>query len=542
MASNIVSKLLDFLGRPVDRAVLSEQQSDAPEIAVMHRSWELHPSAGLTPAAAALILQQAESGWLMQQADLYSDMEEDDHIFTEMSKRRRALLTVPWTIQEPPGADKQETSATAFLTEAVSELPMSRILFEMGDAIGKGFSAQEMEWALEDKVWLPKGIAARPQRWFRLDFETRMELRLRDGSASGAELRPFGWILHRHPAKSGYTARQALFRVLVWPWLYRRFGARDLAEFLEVYGLPVKIGTFPTGADDKQKALLFRALMSIGHNAAGIIPEGMAIEFKDAARGAGGNDPFLSMIGWTERSISKAILGGTLNSDASGGTKTNALGEVHQQAALDLRDADAVLFAETIREQLFRALLSLNGYAPRRLPLMAFDLAPEEDTKAWANTAVLFIDRGLPVAHDTAYEKLKIAKPKDGEPVLTVKAQETIRDSTTGTPADAPADVQTASGLSSPSPLAGEGRGEGASPAAYADLAANTLASEAAPAWQKLLDGVRALVMEAKSLPELRDKLLAAYGELDSEDLAKVMALGFAAADLAGQCDVKAGE
>ena len=42
----------------------------------------------------------------------------------------------------------------------------------------------------------------------------------------------------------------------------------------------------------------------------------------------------------------------------------------------------------------------------------------------------------------------------------------------------------------------------------------------------------------ARSLPELRDALLAAYGDLDSDRLGEVMALAFEAAQAAGRYDV----
>ncbi|MFV9492172.1 phage portal protein family protein [Pseudomonas aeruginosa] len=54
------------------------------------------------------------------------------------------------------------------------------------------------------------------------------------------------------------------------------------------------------------------------------------------------------MIEWCERTQSKAILGGTLTSQADGKTSTNALGNVSAtRYRKDLRDADAKLLAKT---------------------------------------------------------------------------------------------------------------------------------------------------------------------------------------------------
>ena len=93
---------------------------------------------------------------------------------------------------------------------------------------------------------------------------------------------------------------------LVWHFLFKNYSVRDLAEFLEIYGLPVRLGKYPEGATEKEKATLLQAVLSIGHNAGGIIPRGMEIEFQNAASGQA--DPFVVMMDWCERSMSKAIL------------------------------------------------------------------------------------------------------------------------------------------------------------------------------------------------------------------------------------------
>jgi hypothetical protein len=63
--------------------------------------------------------------------------------------------------------------------------------------------------------------------------------------------------------------------------------------------------------------------------------------------------------------------------------------------------------------------------------------------------------------------------------------------------------------------------------------------TEAAPAGVEIMDGIKRIVDEAQSLEQLRDALLAAYGDLPTGQLAEVMAMGFAAADLAGRFDVR---
>jgi hypothetical protein len=49
-------------------------------------------------------------------------------------------------------------------------------------------------------------------------------------------------------------------------------------------------------------------------------------------------------------------------------------------------------------------------------------------------------------------------------------------------------------------------------------------------------------VQQADSLPDLREQLLAAFGELPERELADVMQVAFAAAHLAGRYQVQQGE
>ncbi|MCX8018769.1 MAG: DUF935 domain-containing protein, partial [Rhodocyclaceae bacterium] len=71
------------------------------------------------------------------------------------------------------------------------------------------------------------------------------------------------------------------------------------------------------------------------------------------------------------------------------------------------------------------------------------------------------------------------------------------------------------------------------------ELMSERMAIEAAPAWGEIMDEVKRLVDAADSLEGLRDALLAAFGDLPTGRLAEVMAMGFAAAELAGRFAVE---
>lgn len=284
-------------------------------------------------------------------------------------------------------------------------------------------SCQELEWDLEENVWLPSEAHLRPHRWFQARPDRGDEIRLNDGSIDGAELAPFGWMVHQHNAKTGFTGQSGLYRVLVWPYLFKNFSLRDMAEFLEIYGLPARVGTYMAGATDADKDALFDCLVQLGHNAAGIIPMGTTIDFKAAASGQ--PDPFVAMIDWCERTESKVILGATLTSQADGKTSTNALGNVHNDVRHDILVADARQLEGFFRNMI-DMLLRINGYEVprRRLPKFVFDTRDIEEIETFSAGVKNLVESGVKtIPASWVHKKLGIPVPQQDEAVLEAPAQ-----------------------------------------------------------------------------------------------------------------------
>ncbi len=511
--------LVDWRGDPIESGALDAPQTAA--VAALHREFGSHPARGLTPRKLHQIFTEAETGHLVRQAELFEDMEErDTQIQADLGIRRRALLTLDWRIEPPRDATAGEKAAAAEAAEWFEDIPeIEDSMLDMLSAIGHGFSCLEIEWGSLGRLRIPRALHFRPQSWFTVDQATRSELRLRaPGVADGEALQAFGWVVHRHQAKSGYLARAGLFRTLAWPYLYRNYSARDLAEFLEIYGLPLRLGRYHATATPQEKATLMQAVMNIGHAAAGIIPQGMEMEFHEAAKGS--HDPHIAMIEWCERSISKSILGRQVGQDsARKGSLAGA--EVDNEVRLDILKSDARQLAATITRDLLWPFFSLNkGFTdPSRAPRMIFDVRDPVDLKLYADSLPKLANAGLPVPISWAQSKLSIPAPKDDEPVL-----QPSRDVS-------PMGPQSATMRSA---LRAQARGfEGPQ-----DGLAAQLARDSADAMGVIVEQIRQISARARSLPELRDALLAAYGDLDSEQLGQVMAIAFETAQAAGRYDV----
>lgn len=544
-----MATLIDVYGNPLRSEVLSTPQSESAHVAHLHREFAGHPSRGLTPVRLSRILETAEIGNLQGQSELFMDMEERDaHLFAELSKRKRVLASVSWRIEPPRNATASEKADAEYLSEAVGDIEgWEELLIDMADGIGHGFSAIELEWEKLGREHMVRAFHHRPQSWFQLPTNSQDQLTLRATGTAGEQLLPFGWMVHRPKARSGYLARTGLFRVLAWPYLFKHYATRDLAELLEIYGLPIRLGKYPPGTGDPEKASLMRAVIQLGHSAAGIIPEGMAIDFVDAAEGS--EAPFLAMMRYCDDAMSKAILGGTLTSNTSeSGGGAMALGNVHNEVRHDLKAADAKQLAGTLSRDLLWPQLVLNrpgNHDPRRAPRLVFDTRDPADVALVASSIKTAVDLEMEVPLQWAHEQLSIPEPQDGEPVLGGKKAPPpqlvppapvvppLQDDDTDPEADDKAKDKPAKGKAA---LASQ-FGTGGMPASADQVAIDALI-DALPAERmrtqslQLLAPILAVLRKGGDETELLGLLSDALPEIHSDDLQEALARMFFAIDV----------
>lgn len=398
-------------------------QTDLAEIIATGRVLSEHPSNLITPAKMKQIFEDAENGDITAQHELFMDIEErDSSIFANIQTRKRAALGVDWAIVAPRNA----TPAEEKLRDEVDELfyqigNLEDLIMDCMDAVGHGFAALEIAWAFNGKLWYPQAFIHRPPSWFKWDKEDNLLLKT-PNNQDGEPLIPFGWVVHTHKSRSTQAARNNLFRTLAWLYMFKHYSIHDFAEFLELYGMPIRIGKYGAGATRDEKNTLKRALAEIGHNAAGIMPESMSIELHNAANagGAAGNNPFLQMVDWCEKSIARIILGQTLTSGADGKSSTNALGNVHNEVRRDLLVSDVKQLGQTFTQQIILPYLQLNfaNVDPNRIPIFEFDTKEPADLALFAESLPKLVDIGLQIPAEWARDKLGIPEVQDGEPVL----------------------------------------------------------------------------------------------------------------------------
>jgi phage gp29-like protein len=448
-------KLYDAYGREVETARLHGEQAAPSMTGVRNIFSVMHPSAGLTPERLAAILRESEFGDPYLYLELAEEMEEKDlHYLAVLGTRKQALAGLEIAV-EPASRDAGDQRAAAMVREMVlgGALGIESALFDLADAIGKGFAVCEIIWDTAGHEWAPRHLKWRDPRWFMFDWVSGDELLVRTlgraeegadrtrGAAhfSGgglapayrggagiqpltAPLAPFKFITHVAKAKAGLPVRGGIARAAGWSYLFKNYVLKDWITFTEVFGQPLRVGKYHPGATEADKETLLRAVANIGTDAAAIIPESMVIEFTEARQGTSA-ELYRGFCEYLDAQVSKAVLGQTLTTELGRAGGSRAAAQVHDTVRRDILAADARRMEATLNRDLVRPIVDLNLGPRERYPRLAFEMPADTDVKAFADIVAELADRGLQVAQRAVLERLGLPEPEGGEPVLDAAAR-----------------------------------------------------------------------------------------------------------------------
>ena len=443
--------LFDGYGREVDLAKLREEQAGATLTGVRNIYSVMHPSAGLTPEKLTSILRQAEFGDPFLYLELAEEMEEKDpHYLSVLNTRKQTLAQLEINIR-PASKSAEDVRIAEMAEEFLSDeaLDLENSLFDILDAIGKGFSVSEIIWDMSGREWRPQRIVWRDPRWFLFDWVSGEEplVRSMDGETAAIDparggrghleramiargggaweglqpftepLRPFKFIVHFAKAKSGLPVRGGLARAAGWAYLFKNYALKDWATFAEVFGQPLRLGKYGPGASEEDKSTLLQAVANIGTDAAAIIPDSMVIEFTQA-RQTGSAELYERFCEYIDRQVSKAVIGQTLTAELPRGGGSRAAAQVHDGVRLDILGADARRLAATLRRDLIKPFVDLNAGPQRRYPRVQFSMPDSQEAKTFADIVCELADRGLRIGQSAVLDRLGLPDAADGDPIL----------------------------------------------------------------------------------------------------------------------------
>jgi phage gp29-like protein len=443
--------LYDAYGRKVEPALLNGEQA-APSMTGIRNAYAwLYPTSGLTPERLVSILRQADFGDPFLYLEMAEEMEEKELHYLAVLGTRKLTVSQLEVIVKPASAAAEDVKLAKFVDEVFHNLQLEEHLFNILDAIGKGFSITEIVWE-QGSQWVPSRLLWRDPRWFLFDWISGEEPLVRSlglheeglkraphlsrtatpwmagppdariGIQPLAErLAPFKFIRHVAKAKSGLPVRGGLARAVAIAYLFKSYLLKGWMGYTDLFGQPLRLGKYGPGASEVDRETLLTAVANLGTDAAAIMPSSMAIEFVEQKNAGAGNDVYERLALYLNDQITLAVLGQTLTTQMPKEGGSRAAASVHQAVRRDILQADAVRLAASLSRDLVKPIVDLNFGPQKKYPSVSLGLPDDQDVKVFADAVSELADRGLRVSQKVVLDKLGLPEAADDEPVLTPK-------------------------------------------------------------------------------------------------------------------------
>jgi phage gp29-like protein len=526
-----MASVLDQFGNviPPEQIAALRQEISAPSAMNARPPFSGHLAFGIDPGRLGAIIRAADAGNSLEWMILAEEIEElFPHYQSVLSKRRRQVCQLPITVEDAgPGADFRRHGD--LVRDWVDTGVLQRALFDVTDAIGKGFSVSEVIWDSRPGRIVPAELAYRAPRYFELSWEDGATVWLR--SQLGFEdLAPHKFLLHTHRSKSGLMVRSGLTRQVAWVWMYATYTVKDWAIFTQAYGLPIRVGRYGPEASEPDKRVLWRAVSSIAGDVAAIIPKSMELEFvKDTDRAAGAA-LYEHRASWLNREVSKLVLGSTAGTEAiSGG---HAVGQEHREVEADVERFDAFLLSNSVTRQLVQAMVAFTHGPQEKYPRLNIGRQDEVPLKDVIDAVADLGGMGFKVKAADLYKRLQMDPPEEGDVTVGgVPPQPEPKPILPRPAIEPPYDAHTRRSW-----LSGLIARHAEAPPELVEQLVDRLSDDAAGALAGLIAPVRHAFEAATSMQDLAHRLAAL--DLDVEAFAEAMARGMALANLVGQAEM----
>ena len=379
-----------------------------------------------TPARyASMLCDRDGQEWI----EFASRLETDPHYGSVLSVRRRAVSGLdPQIHAASKSADDVRMADKC--RQMLKELEFARLANDLLDGLSAGYSAVRIDWDTASGEWTPLRTLWREPQYFRWDrgfafaapvTGTRRGtvddpiLRHRTATdALGPVLEPWRWILFVPRLRAGRPGQCGLAEPVAWAWIGKHWTWTDWLQFVEIYGMPARLGKYGPEATRGERDSLLRAVRMLGSDAAAIIPEKMAVELLTVDRG----DPvYKELLTYVDEQISKAVLGQTMTTD-DGSSRAQA--QVHDEVRQDIRESDARELAGVLQAQLINPYVALNwGIPANGYPLLRIPVPRRAASKDLAEALGTLIPLGLRVDQAEVRERLGLTDPRDDAELLS---------------------------------------------------------------------------------------------------------------------------
>lgn len=342
-------------------------------------------------------LRSADIGRIKQLFDLFEDLRLDGRLSDSYDKRVQAVTNSALTFTNAAGEEVDQIT-TLMDTPAFEEL-----LISIMDRLFWGRSAVEFDFSNGgfDVYDIPKK---------HIDIAGRQIL-INDTDTSGipydgddnilvlGKQRDFGLFLKTAP-------------YVIW----KRGGFGDYAQWLEIFGMPQRVGKY-SAYDEESRKLLEKALSEAGSAPWCVVPKETDIEtVNNTGNGSSGTsyDEFRKAC---NEEMTITILGQTLTT-VQGDKGARSLGEVHKQVEEGKNRSD-MRYVQRILNKYFVPILERRGF-----PVNGGRFVFPEAAEPLSVDDIVNLSEIIDIPADFVHKKYSIPVAKDGDIIAGKKKQE----------------------------------------------------------------------------------------------------------------------
>lgn len=357
---------------------MSDTKLSKQTVKAVYRERHVRTGITWTPERIRTAKLAADSGHLMQAADLVDAILEDDRVRGITGQRSRGLLRLPLRFDPENGEPGEATPQTEALEETFWSAYPEDTLTELLDwALLLGVGLGQQIWELDEHGRLSPRLQVWHPRWLTYDHQQDVWM-LETANEGRIPIEPDDpkWILltpygERRPWTRGVWRAAALW------WLLKRYAMQDWGTFSEVHGNPLRVGTTPDTASKTDREELASDLEQLGNVTGLALPPGFDVKIVESLGRSW--ETFQRQIETANAGLAIAIAGQTLTSEVKGGSLAAA--QVHDSIRLDLIEGDAEVLSTTLRRRGLEPWALFNWGDASLAPWPKWDTTPPEDAK-----------------------------------------------------------------------------------------------------------------------------------------------------------------
>ncbi|GHV10285.1 hypothetical protein FACS1894162_3560 [Bacteroidia bacterium] len=334
-------------------------------------------------------IKSADIGRPIALFDLFDDLYLDGILFDAVDKRTKAVTNAELTFQN---ADKEQVQEIADLIDSIGFEEMLTIIMKSRFYGRSGLEFDFTDGFRVDEI--PAKHINLDNRVILLDqsADTGISYENDDQLLVIGKKRDFGLFIRTAP-------------LIIW----KRGGFGDYAQWLELFGMPQRIGKY-SSYDPESRKLLEDALEKAGSAPYAVIPKESEVEtVQNTGNGSSGSAYNQFRQSCNEETLI-TILGQTLTT-IQGTNGARSLGEVHKAVEESKNKAD-MRFVQHILNTLVLPVLEKRGY-----PVTGGKFVFPKAAEALTVSDIVSLSDILPIATGYLYEKFSIPAPKDGEEI-----------------------------------------------------------------------------------------------------------------------------